>query len=142
MIKLLFKLSILLFSIQLTAQSSNGILSGTGKLVSIKTDFYINDELVESEKVELNAKCNDYFEFLEGGVLITQEYYDDCDEIKSEPGTYQYIKNGFYSVTQSGETYDFKVKISDDEMQLILRSKDENGEELKNIAHFKRYDSF
>ncbi len=142
MIKLLLKLSILLFSIQLTAQSPNGIVSGMGKWVPIKTDFYSNGELVSSEKQEQNEECLTYIDFLEGGIIATKEFYSDCEEKKSEAGTYKYIGGGFYRITQDGESYDVKPKPNGNDMQLIIVSKGENGEDLKVVAHFKRYDSF
>jgi len=139
---ILFRITLLFISIQLTAQTSQGIVSGMGKWVPIKTDFYRNNELVESEKVELNDKCIEYVEFLEGGVVNTKEYYSDCDEKKSEPGTYKYIKDSFYRITQNGETYNFKVKINDDEMQMITSGKDEDGVLVKAIVLLKRYNTF
>ncbi len=142
MIKILLKLSILLFSIQLTAQTSSDIVNGMGKWVPIKTDFYSNNKLTDTENFTFDEKCIPYIDFQEDGILLTKEFDSDCEENKSESGTYKYIGDGFYRISQNEQYYDAKPKINGREMQLIITSKDENGEELKVIAHFKRYDSF
>jgi antitoxin component YwqK of YwqJK toxin-antitoxin module len=142
MIKLLLKLSILLFSIQLTAQTSNGIISGMGKWVPIKTDFYHNNKLTDTEEVKFSEMCVPYVDFQEGGIIINKEFNSDCKEKKSEPGTYKYIGDGLYRIIQNGQYYDVEPKPNGNEMQLIMTSKDENGEDLKVVAHFKSYDSF
>lgn len=142
MIKFLLKISILLFSIQLTAQTSNGIISGMGKWVPIKTDFYHNNRLTDTEEITFSEMCVPYVDFQEGGVIVNKDFDSDCKEKKSEAGTYKYIGSGLYRITQNGQYYDVKPKPNGNEMQLIITSKDEKGEELKVVAHFKRYDSF
>ncbi|MDA8951906.1 hypothetical protein N9H28_03400 [Flavobacteriaceae bacterium] len=136
MTKFLLKISILLFSIQLTAQTTNGIISGMGKWVPIKTDFYNNNKLTDTEEVTFSEKCVPYIDFQGGGIIATKEFDSDCKEKKSEPGTYKYIGNGLYRITQNGESYDVKPKPNGNEMQLIITSKDENGEELESCSIF------
>ncbi len=139
---ILFSIAFLFINIQLTAQTSNGIVSGMGKWVPIKTDFYSNNKLTNTEEFKFSEKCIPYVNFQEGGIITNKDFDSDCKEKKSEPGTYKYIRDGFYRITQNGQSYDVIPKPNGNEMQLIITTKNENGEDLKVVAHFKRYDSF
>jgi len=132
--------SIILFFILFTSQAQEADF--IGKWVHTHTDYYSNDKLDNIEKAVPNKKCVSYIEFTKEGQIIPQMYSLDCSKQKDNPGTYKY-NDGFWTLSQKNETYNVKLITGDNnDLQMIMEIKGEEGFIKKIIVNFLKYDYF
>jgi len=132
--------SIILFFTFFTSQAQE--IDFIGKWVHTHTDYYSNDKLDNIEKAAPNKNCVGYIEFTKDEQIVPHMYNSDCSEQKDKPGTYKY-NDGLWTLNQKNETYNVKlITGNNNDLQMIMEIKGEEGILQKVIVHFMEYDYY
>ncbi len=111
------------------------------KWVPIKTEFYVNGKLDDTEIHDHKSECIGYIDFAPNGILIVKDYYHDCSEKSDRNGTYENMTD-YVLISQNGESHNAKLIVNNNELQMIISMDDEEGNTQKVIVYLMQYDYF
>lgn len=108
-----------------------------GKWKHIKTEFYENNVLVDTETAVHLASCPNYVEFKSDNTFQSILYDSDCTMSIDEQGTYTY-QNNTISTTIGGFTENLPVTTLTATEMRVTDTYVESGVTVKEVTYFQR----